>query len=511
MRLLIPCVLALTSSALHAQEAGVPIAGPGAIPPTTSATGATRDLALTWPGTVHPVVEAGDYEVVVRFDAPLGEEEIKRFSAAAGPLLADLRWNDDNLVMRPAPGNRIEAEAEGNAVHVRILAEAPALASGENGMTADDGQKELELARAQADAAAGYPGQARRRLSRLAARDPSDTQIRRALADAEAAEGALPFAAARYTALGADDLFARRIIGEADGRATANAILRHGKTFTQWEAGIDASIRVGSGVALGAGLRHVETAANDVASAGGYIPHVRRGFNVGTLSAAAWFSPEARLVVQVSSLFERPVTGAGARLFLGPPERQARLFASYRLPDFSTAEQSWRGGHLSRVGGGGTLRITPELIAQADVGWNGYGLAGGGTRTTSITATAGADYLILRGRRSLQLSYRLDAEYVRRQDRYPGGIPLIPLSDRENHTVQAIFSMPLRQVQVTAAAGWTKDRYGGDGPTASLGATANLGDAWRLDASGGVSSISRQAVSGTQIYLQLTLTRFLRS
>ena len=510
MRLLLITALSLTGTAVRAQEAGSPIAGQGMpVDPAAAPSSGQRELELTWPGTVNATVESSAYEVVVRFDAPLSEDEIARFARAAGPLLADFRWNDDSLVMRPAAGNRIEALTAGNAVRVSFISEASGIASSP-ALSEAGSEGELELARAQADLAAGYPGQARRRLQRLAAADPSAPQVERALADAEAAAGVLPFAADRYRKLGAEDLMARRIIAEADGKVSSNAILRHGKTFSQWEAGLEASVQARIGFSIGGGLRRVSTTADGVASAAGYLPHVGRADGVGTLSATAWLGAGSRIVAQVSTLFDKPVTGVGGRLFLGSPELQARLLAAYRLPDFSTPEQSWFGGHLSRIGAGGTLRITPELIAQVDAAWNSYGLAGGGTRSTSIVATAGADYLILRGRRSLQLSYRLDAEYARRQDIYANGIPLIPLSDRENHTLQVIFSMPIRTAHVTAAAGWTKDRFGGDGPTASVGAQTSFGDAWRLEGSAGVSSISRQAVSGTQVFLQMTLTRFLR-
>src|SRR3546814_19995906 len=57
---------------------------------------------------------------------------------------------------------------------------------------------ELAIARAQADAAAGYPGLARRRLAPLAAAYPGDRRIQRLLGDMEVAEGALALGAARY-------------------------------------------------------------------------------------------------------------------------------------------------------------------------------------------------------------------------------------------------------------------------------------------------------------------------
>jgi hypothetical protein len=63
---------------------------------------------------------------------------------------------------------------------------------------------------------------------------------------------------------------------------------------------------------------------------------------------------------------------------------------------------------------------------------------------------------------------------------------------------------------VTGAAGWTVDRYGGaNGPTANISAAASLGRSWRLEGSGGVSSVSRPGNSGRYFYFRLFLTRFL--
>ncbi|MFA7585442.1 MAG: hypothetical protein WCY11_04480 [Novosphingobium sp.] len=493
-------------AALAAGEQADASIAPVAMPAT-----GTRELEISWPDMVHLTVEPSPYEVIVRFDRPLDEQEIARFSREAGPLLADLRWNDDSLVLRAAPGNHIEVEPATTALRVRFVAESQdAEGTPTDPASAVTEATDLELARAQADAAAGFPGLARHRLVRLAAVDPANPQVQRALADTEAAEGALPYAARRYLEQGARDRAARRVIAEADGRASGTFILRDGTGFSQWETGVEAAAQVNFGLVLGVGQRQVTTTARAVSGPGGYVARIRRTRAVASLSASLFSGPELRLTGQVTSLLDKSLTGAALRLFAGPPERQARLLASYRLPDFSTAEQSWLGGHVTRLGAGGTLRITPELVAQADAGWNGYGLAGSGVRTTSVVASGGLDYLLLRGKRTLQITYRLDAEYVRRMDLRANGIPFIPLSDRENHTVQGIFSMPLKRIQATAAAGWTWDRYGGNGPTASVGVVANPGDAWRIEASGGVSSISRAAISGRQLYLQVTVTRFFR-
>ncbi|MEO0031187.1 MAG: hypothetical protein RIS94_945 [Pseudomonadota bacterium] len=482
-------------------------------PAPTSHAASLREAALTWTDKVALSIEPAPHEVVIRFDRPLSDAAIRQFAADTQAFLADLRWNDDSLVMRPTVGNRIVVTQTGNGLLVRFVAEDmsdPDLAATRNADDgADDGSVELALAQSSADAAAGFPAQARQRLAALARAHPGDRQVARALADAEAAEGRTAEAAAGYLSLNADDPMARRIIGEAGGRAVAATIYRDGKTFSQWEASFDASVALADSLMAGVGARHVRTVVDSVSSAGGYLPRVHR--NLTIVDATATLRPRAAIVVslQAAALLEERVAGASARIVFGSPERQLRVFGAYRLPDYSTAEQAAFGGHISRIGAGGTLRLTPELVVQADAGLNGYGLAGTGVRTRTTQVQAGIDLLVMRRPLSMQIVYRLDAEYVDWTRRRGNGLAFIPLSNRENHTLQLVMSKPVRAMQMTVAAGWTKDRYGGNGPTASLGAVANLGDAWRLEASGGVSSISRPAISGRQLFLRLSVSRVL--
>lgn len=479
--------------------------------PEQAAPSPADEARLAWSDKVRITVEQGDDELVVRFDRPLDDAEVERFAAATRANLADLRWNDDSLVMRPNEGSRIVVTQAEQSLLVRFVRnEDPAATAPLSATPASvDADIELAIARAQADAAAGYLGQSRQQLEKLAEAHPDNKQVQRALADADAAEGRTARAAARYQALDADDPMARRIIDESGGRATAQGLLREGKTFSQWEAGADVSVPVGTGLTVGGGVRYIRTRAEGVASPTGYLAKVRDDLTIADVTASILYGSDIRLSLQGSTLIGKKVTGALARLAIGAPERQVRMIASYRLPDFSTAEQAVFGGHVSRLGLGGTIRITPELVAQADVGLNGYGLPGGGVRTRTKQAVGGLDYLVLRRPVSVQLSYRLDAEYVDWTRNRPNGIPFIPLSDRENHTVQAIMSMPVKTAQLTGAAGWTKDRFGGSGPTASLGLVANLGDAWRMEAGGGISSISRAAISGRQHFLRLSISRIL--
>jgi hypothetical protein len=217
-----------------------------------------------------------------------------------------------------------------------------------------------------------------------------------------------------------------------------------------------------------------------------------------------------RLELKGSADFGANIVGAGAQALWGSPERQARLTLAYRLPDLSTPEQAVFGGHISRVGIGGSLRLNATVSVQGEVARNGYGLAGSGMSTKTVTTNAGINFILRRPSPSLSVNYRFDAEYADRAKLRPNGLAFIPLSDREDHTLQVVSSFAVSKVQVTGAAGWTVNRIGGaDGPSANISASARLGRGWRLESSGGVSSISRPGVSGRYTYFRFLLTRFL--
>jgi hypothetical protein len=107
------------------------------------------------------------------------------------------------------------------------------------------------------------------------------------------------------------------------------------------------------------------------------------------------------------------------------------------------------------------------------------------------------------------LGYRLDAEYVQSLLHNAIGLQRLPLSDRENHTVQAFASSAIGPVLMTGGAGWTVDRYGGSGPNASLAASAPVGLRWQVDAAMGLTSITRPGFPGRQIFGRVEIRRAL--
>ena len=505
-----PAVLAILLASLAAAGAGAPAWGQSG---EAQAGREVRTVDLTGPDNVHYTLESSTYEVVVRFDQPIAEAEIARFAKAAGGDLADLRWNDASIVLRAAADRRLVASVSGATVRVSIFAETgEQVAQAPEPTTQQDIDTELEIARAQADAAAGYPGRARKRLAKLADARPDDLRLQRLLGDAEAADGALGPAGQRYRAAKAEDRAARRIAREAGGTLGAGVTIRDGKTFSLIEYAGAASIAVNPRFAVGAGIHRYSSRADSVAGPAGVLTNIKTNTTIGDLTASARMGKWVRLDLLAAMNFDANIGGAGAQLSAGPAERRVRLTGAYRLPDLSTQEQATFGGHLSRIGVGGNLRLSPSLAVQADVYRNAYGLKGGGARSKSVSVVAGIDALMRRRSPSLTLGYRFDSEYVDATQLRPNGFAYISLADRENHTAQAISNFALGNVNFTGAAGWTVDRYSGaDGPSANLSASAYMGDAWRAEASGGVSSVSRPGFPDRQFYFRFYLTRFLGS
>ncbi|MCK8457497.1 hypothetical protein [Sphingomonas faeni] len=458
------------------------------------------EAVLAWPDDAVVRIDERDGELVARFDRPVTPDRIAAFRDAAGDAIGDLRWNDDSLVLRPATGWTMTWRQAGPAVALTFSPPASNDALAEN---VDDIASDAALTAIEADAAAGYSGQARRAATALAKRYPTDRRAARMLADTRLADGDVRGAARDYRALAADDLTARRAIAAAPGTASIGLTARDGSDLSQAEFAARIDAAVADTLVVGGGLRHVASRV------GTDVQTVRTGDTVVDASLAAAFDGAVRVQLLASAALDNGVTGGGAKAVAGSADAQFRVTLTRHMPDYSTPAQVLAGGYLSRALIGVTYRLTPGLAAQADVGANRYGLAGSRGASDTIVANGGLDYLIRRQFPALGLTYRFEAEYVQRMQMGVGELALIPLATRENHTVQGLVSGALGTVQMTALAGWTVDRFGGDGPTASLGIAAPIAVAWRVEGSGGITSIARPGFAGRQLYARALLTRSL--
>ncbi|MGA1799401.1 hypothetical protein VH567_11550 [Sphingomonas sp. 4RDLI-65] len=468
------------------------------VPPTVFADSrvVAPETVLAWPDDASLRMTESDGELVARFARPLSPERIEAFRKAAGDAIGDLRWNDDSLVLRAAPGWGMTWRQAGSAV---ALAFTPPLED-MGADPVDDTAPDSALAGIEADVAAGYPGQAVRAATRLARAYPADRRVTRLLADTRMADGDVRGAAFGYRALAADDMTARRAIAAAPGTASIGVTARDGSDLSQAEfaARIDAAI--GTDLSAGGGVRHIVSRVED---------GTRSGDTVIDASLLAAFADAVRVQLLASAALDDAVTGGGVKAVAGSADAQFRVTLTRHMPDYSTPAQVIAGGYLSRALVGVTYRLTPGLLVQADLGANRYGLAGMTGASDTVIANAGVDYLIRRQFPALALTYRFEAEYVQRMRVGLDDLVLVPLASRENHTVQGLVSGSFGAVQMTGLAGWTVDRFGGDGPTASLGIAAPIAVAWRIEGSGGVTSIARPGFSGRQLFARAQLTRSL--
>jgi hypothetical protein len=293
----------------------------------------------------------------------------------------------------------------------------------------------------------------------------------------------------------------------APGIASIGVTARDGSDLSQAEFGARVDAAIGDRLSAGGGVRHV---SSRVTTTG---PDEKVGETVIDASMTAALGDAVRLQLLASAALDDGVTGGvtggGAKLTAGSPEAQVRATLLRHMPDYSTPAQVLAGGYLSRATAGVTYRLTPGLVGQADAGWNRYGLAGMSGASDTITASGGLDYTLRRQFPSLGLSYRFEAEYVERMRIDADGRALVSLATRENHTLQGVVGGLLGEVQLTGLAGWTVDRFGGDGPTASIGIAAPIGIAWRVESGAGVTSISRPGFSGTQLFARAQVSRAL--
>lgn len=455
---------------------------------------------LVWPRGATLTLDRGEGEVVIHYDQPPSVDAIAMFQERAGAAIGDLRWNDVSLVLRPAGGWRMDARLVGPALIVAFQPIADDAASGDRPA---DTARDLARAVIEADLAAGYPGRGRREAQALLARDPADPRAARLLADARALDNDMVGAGRAYRALGATDRAARRVMAAAGGTASAGVVARDGGDLAQVEASVRADAPVTDEIGIGAGLRHLESRVDTAEG------RRKAGADVVDAALAVALSDAVRLQLLASAALDDGVTGGGARITYGPAEAQLRVTLTRHMPDYVTPAQVLAGGYLSRASVGGVYRLGSGLVAQGDVGVNRYGLADRPGTSDTVTIAGGIDYLIRRRYPLLGLSYRVEAEYLQRAAPGPDGDMLIPLASRENHTVQAMLGEAWGDVQVTGLAGWTVDRFGGDGPNASLALSTPIGLVWRVEASGGLTSVSRPGFSGQQLFGRAVLTRSL--
>ena len=461
-------------------------------------------VALRWPTGTPVTLALADGDLVARYPRPPADAAIATFSNAAGDRIARFDWGPDNLVLRAVPGQRLSAVAIADGLAI-TFAPLPADSVVEATAAGDPDADALLLA--QADAATGYPGRARRRVAALVAAHPDDPALQAVLASTEYASGRTAAAARRYHALPDQGGAAGRIAARAVGPALETALLvRDGRGYDQTELGVRGGTPVTGSVRIEGGVRHVRTRGDDPSGADRTL---RTRATEAGIAAAVDAAPALRLRFDLTGLVDGSGVGGAAAALFGDPERRGSLRLAWHLPDFATPTGALYGGWADRATAGGVLRIAPGATVRLDATLARYGLyGGGGARLTTTAFDGGIDYLIRRQSPSIAVGYRLDAEYVLDRTAIIGADPYATLTNRENHTGEATIGQPIGPlVALTGAAGWTVNRYGGNGPTAALGLSLVPVDGWEGGLLAGISSVSRPGQPERQLYGRAALTR----
>lgn len=457
---------------------------------------------LVWQPDTTVTAEERDGELIVRFDRPIDDTAIDAFRRAAGAAIGDLRWNDASLVLRPATGWDMTWRQGESAIAIDFAAPAD---DGGGDAPIQPIELDTRLLSIEADVAAGYPGQGRRAAEALARAHPDDPRVGRILADVRNADGDVRGAAAAYRRIGATDRTARRAQAFAPGVASTGTTLRSGGDLSQVETAVRVDAAVNDTLTLGGGLRAVTNRVDTPVRTARYTDPIV------DLAATVRIDDATRMQAVLAGALDSGVTGGGLRMIAGSAEAQWRAALLLHQPDYSTVEQAIGGGYLSRITAGGSYRIAPGLVGQIDIGGNRYGLAGLDAVSDTLTLAGGLDYVARWRGVAFGLTYRLEAEYVQRLRRAGDGRTIVDLADRENHTLQGLVSGSLGEAQLTGLAGWTVDRFGGNGPNASVGLNLPVATAWRIEASGGISSIARPGFPGEQVFARALLSRGLGS
>ena len=464
---------------------------------------------IAWPKRTRLRLDDRGDELVVRFDRPVDEASIARFEREAQRHVQSLRWNDDSLLLRPNTGVRLLPRVEGSRLIVAFVrddADAPPPPDADR--PADDA-RDLAMVAIRADLASGFVGKARRQAQKLAQRHPDDREVRRLLADVVAVDGDHHAAAADYRAAGATDKSARRAMALGAGQSAVGVTLRDGTGFTQVEGAARVTVTASETVAISGAVRHVATQA-DAAIVGDVLAYnIDDQATLADMTVTADLAPRLRVDFVGGVWLDNGVAGGGVRMVYGSSDTQLRIGYVHHMPDLSFAEQAVDRGTLSQLTLGGSVQLLPELRGRIDGGWRRYGLAGISDAAETLTLAGQVDYILLRRPVLVTLGYRLDAEYVQSLLHNAIGLQRLPLSDRENHTVQAFASSAIGPVLMTGGAGWTVDRYGGSGPNASLAASAPVGLRWQVDAAMGLTSITRPGFPGRQIFGRVEIRRAL--
>jgi len=392
-------------------------------------------------------------ELLLRFDRRLDLSDPGDLAKQAPGWIESVSTGFDTLLLRAARDVTFAVSQAGPRVTIEI-APAPFV---EAALTPEqqDGERRLELLRAQVMVAEGRLAQALAALSRFVTANPSSVPGLTALAQVEAQRGRWRSAERRLSdALvldpaneDAEDIL-REIQGPQASHVRSDIELKHVDGAQREEsARLAGHARLTRTFRLGGSIerRRLE-----------YLG-ARTERDRGDAFLQADFERGATLRL---SGFASEQPGGGASF--ANPDALGRTLAQveYRRAFWEFVESLPGDGTRDRAEVRREQPLGPRLTLRGAVAANRYGLNGVGDVATSLAAEGGAAVAVWPRNPSFGLDYAMDLESVRSLT--PGTLPLV---SREVHALGGTTFFRLsRRVTGDAFAGYSWDRLGGSGP-----------------------------------------------
>lgn len=410
-------------------------------------------IQLTWASPVTYSTSVGDRELLVRFGRALELPEALELPRRVPAWIENVSVGHDTLLLRAARDVTFEVTSEGAtvAIALRAVPRAPAESPPEQ----RDGERRLDLLRAELLVVEGRLGDASTLLRRLLEEHPDPVPAMMLLAQITADRG-------RWRA--ADRLLnrARRLDPGREGLADLRANVRREhagrlRADVEWKdvegAQTERIGRLTGHAFIGGGVRvGLEAERTDARYQGRRFERDRGELYLqgDLLSGTAW---------RISAFGTRAAGGGG--LWFAHPDTAGRtqVRADYRRPFWDIVEGITGGGTRDRIEVRRELALASRLALRVGVAANRYGLGGAADVSRSLAFDGGAAVTVVRRNPTLAIEYATDVESLR--GRQAGTLPLV---SREVHAAGLSGEARLWRAAVGAFAGYAWDRLGGRGP-----------------------------------------------
>jgi hypothetical protein len=415
------------------------------------APGALR-VHLDWPAPVAVSSSSEGRELLVRFDRRLDVASPADLAKQAPAWIESVSMGFDTMLVRAARDVTFRVTSAGQTTTIEL---APVMAAEAEPPADQEGERRLELLRAQLLVNEGRLGAAEAALSRFVGQHPTSVPGLVTLAQVEMQRGRWRAAERRLNdALGLDPanedvaVTLDDIRGAQGSRIRTDVEIKHVDSGQEEEsARLSGHARVTRTVRVGVGLEGRRlTYLNRRTERDRGEAFLQADFERGSMLRLSGFGGE----------------GIGGGLSFAHPDAAGRTLAQieYRRVYWEFVESIVGNGTRDRAEIRREQPLGSRFNLRGAAAANRYGLGGVADVARSLAAEAGATALLWPRNPSIGIDYALDAESVRSLT--PGTLPLV---SREVHALGATtFVRFSRRLTGDAFAGYAWDRLGGRGP-----------------------------------------------